>query len=588
MKRSKKMIAMLLVLVMCVGLFPIVAMADEPAGKEPFNVVVFGSKTATGFGLSDYGQATRDGTWTDRVTSGNGCSFGVMDNASESSYVRLMKNYLNTSLLFQRDVKVKNLAFEGMRADELHALLDTNYKVFAQERGDTYLKNKLAKYKAWFEWKDNNVRLEGKTLENYTQDAVMDADVIILDFAMENFYSYLSQRVQAILGLGGSKKDFSEKASDLGAQLGFDVAGIETTIKDMINLYVPSGAQLPEGELEAIIEALVYCYCDFRMNFNKDLELIRDLNKTAKIIVVGGYNALNGLKLDFAGQTVDMSSFWLSLTSLVNTYITTGEHANNYFYANVSSGANTFFQDLSVGGRASEVSEDYALALAEQAFNYNSILGISGSLYVSKAKELSKLKAAKAAIEALENPDMEDYQRVCSSISSIENNAGFIDAQQKAQTVVESCLKAAKLTSLDFVGAREIIGRGKAAVEAAVVKAAFDWNNATAAQKALLYLDARFIAGDGMGICPNETGCRKAYDAVKSAYTKVLPASTDKEGNIIGTIGGAFSGILQVFKTPILQVVSNLFQNFSFDAMFTAIRDRVSNWIVTVFPRLAG
>ena len=583
MKKAKKMIAMLLVLVMSVGLFPIMALADEPAAKELFNVVTFGSKTATGYGLSDYGQATRDGEWYD-FFSGSGNSFGVMDNASASSYVKLMKTYLNSSLLNQLDVRVKNLCFEGMRADELRAILDPDYTVLAEGKHDVYLRDKLGSYTKWFNANKN--MFDNMTLENYAQQAVVGANVIILDFAMENFYSYLIGRLQAIFGLGGYKKeDYSETVAVIEAQLGFDASSVETTIKDLIKHYIPSNVQLSQAELDAIVEALVYCYCDFRLNFDRDIELIRDLNKTAKIIVVSGYNALNGLKLDFGGDAIDMSALWLSLTSLVNTYITTGEHASNYFYANMSGSTNTFFQELSLAGKAADVSTEFTYALAEQAMNYNGILA-PGTAYVTTAKMLAELRAKKAAMEASETRDANEYRSVCNSIDALDN-ATFRSLETQAQGVVESYIKAAKITTIDAAGAREILKNGETAVKNAIVKAAFDWNNAGSAEKAVLQLNARFHVGNGMGICPDADGCRKAYDAVRNAYTKVLPASSDKESNIIGAASGAFAGILQIFKTPILQVVSNLFQNFSFDAMFTAIRDRVSNWIVRIFPRVA-
>lgn len=584
MKKSKKIIALFLVLVMCIGLFPVLAMADEEQStKKEFNVAVFGSRTATGYGLSDYGQATRDGKWSDLFYSGNGCSFGVMDNASASSYVNLIRDYIDTALLFQRDVKVKNLCFEGMRADELRALLEPGYMNLVDAKGDTFLKKNINSYTKWFNDKTNAENLGYMSIEKYTEASIKEADVIILDFAMENFYSYLSERIQAIFGLGGYDiNDYSEKASDLEAQLDLDIKDIEAIVKDLVKNYVPTSTGISEEKIEAVVEALAYCYSDFRVNFAKDIQLIRSLNSSAKIIVVGAYNIMSGLRLNFKDSLIDMSPMWISMMSLVNNYITGGcEYSKLYFYAGVASGMNTFFQELSMAESVGDVNSEYAYKLAEQAMN---LKNLSGTTYVSTAKKIEALRAKKAVMEKNEAYNTDEYRNICNEID-LYDSVLFRESEKQAKTAVSSYMKAAQIPTIDASGALDILSKGSVATAKAIVNAAFNWDKATDAEKALLHLNARFIIGNGVGSCPSESGCKKAYEAVKSAYIKVLPANTDSESTIIGAAGGAFSAILQIFKTPILQTISDLFQNFSISNFFTALRERVSDWVITIFPR---
>ena len=160
-----RVLALAMALVMCFSLLPMATFAEDEYGKAPDhkNILVFGASTSSGYGLSDYVNnkcgfapennnlkmgATED-TWTEGwpVEQANAQNKARISN---NSYPWLLKEHI-AKTEFGGDlnkVNLNSIALNGMRTDELHALLDEDYFRKADQ---------IEKKKTWY-YIDGNVR----------------------------------------------------------------------------------------------------------------------------------------------------------------------------------------------------------------------------------------------------------------------------------------------------------------------------------------------------------------------------------------------------------------------------------------------
>ncbi len=281
MKTLKKTLAIFLVLLTCVSLFSAAAFAEDAEKADRLQLVCIGNESTSGLGLPGYGASTASGKWSDSY-SGRGASFGFLDNLSNKSYVYSLASYMNT-LDGGRGVELTNLSLEGMRTDELRGILQPDFAKLAAEKGekgDTYFAERMKAYNAWFADSKNKKGVGNKSITDFFSDAIANADVITLDLTASNAETYLLNRLQAVFGIGKySKADYSESASDLKYELDFDVASYEETATRLIKSYVSDNSGLSADAVNGIVSAVAYCYCDFIVNFTKDMEFLLKLKE---------------------------------------------------------------------------------------------------------------------------------------------------------------------------------------------------------------------------------------------------------------------------------------------------------------------
>lgn len=596
MKTAKKLLALFLVLVLSAGLCSGAAFADEKTedtSSDPICVVSIGNQSANGFGLADYGsQTVKEGWWRDGYSNTGKYSFGFLGNISAEAYPYTFCTYLRTLAPLSRTVELINLSMEGMRTDELRAILQRDFSKLAANKGvngDTYLKDKLNRYNAWFGDAYNSKKLGDKDIYTYFADSIKKADFITIDLSMSNLGEYLFERLQAIFGVNGyNMADYSEKASDLESESDLNVVALESGAKEIAKNYISKDSGLTDAQIDAIVEAMAYCYADFCANFTKDIQFIRSLNPTAKLIVLSAYNTLTGIKVDCGGgKEVDLGTLCSAYVSLVNNFLTNAcKYKAVYFYADCSFGAKSFVQDAALATSADQIDGVFADALIEDILNMNG--GNTGTLYIAKRNELQELKQKQK--ELVDADDLGDeWEQVCKRISDIENDATFAELNANAAKIIDSYMRAARMTTIDLGGVLGLLERGMEIVKTTVYGALLDWENAGSAAKSMVNVYMRFFAADGMGSAPDSYGHSQKYEAVKDAYTKVLPANTDGETSLIGSFSGAFSSILNIFNSPVLEKISGFFTNlsgmgFSFKDFFSALKDGFSNFLTNLFP----
>lgn len=481
MKTAKKSLALLLALLMCLSLFSTMAFAED--AKTEYNLVCIGDSTSNGYGLDDYDQKDYD-------VDTQGC-FGQISSAS---YPAKLASYIQSKLGDSYDVKLSALTLQGMRTDEFRAILDPSFREKAQEKGhehytddegtdiggDQFNRDHMQMYDEWFNKNFDTLVSKGDTTlkrEDLVEgtpivtavftEAIKNAEVIVVDTTMNNFGTYLCQRLESILGEmdGWKVDDYSETVEDLAEELkalGFDVAAAKAAIKELL---VKNGIELPEM-IDQFLEMFLYCYCDFCVNFSANMAMLLELNPNAKIIVVGAYNSMSGLKATLGDTDVDFGALWGSFMGLVNTFITTNAYADKYCYADCTGNIQTFINSMNLAKAADDMSlidDSYkellakdivgqfkgALGTPEQAAQTLGLLNTAITAIDTLKNELTGDQALEFAcgMDADLNKAVQDYPAYFGSWEAIVENAGGI-----ADTYVGGKIAQAKAQIEPFIG----------------------------------------------------------------------------------------------------------------------------------------
>ena len=341
MKKAKKTLALVLALVMCMSLIPTVALADTGA-KEDYKVISIGASDSNGYCLDDY-SVYSEATW---AVGYHDSGLGFMDYASRYSTGYLMADYL-TKTLTDKNVVFESLTFEGMRTDELRALLDKNYK------GDYFCyPDHMPHYEEMFAgdpdegfagYAASHDVGEAKDVHEFFVQEITDADLIIMDCCTNNFGTYISDR---LMGYHGGALD--ETVYDA---LDSIAPGFKETAEYTINKYFSFLKDIvPEGIAQDLIDSITYAFVDMCVNFSVDVDTILKLNPNAKLICVGPANIMQGLTAEYNGITLDIGAIWGVMINLANTYITTLDpNRNKFYYANVMEGVELIIEDVAKG-----------------------------------------------------------------------------------------------------------------------------------------------------------------------------------------------------------------------------------------------
>ena len=509
MTKAKKILALVLCLAMCVSLFTGFAMAEEKALK----LVCLGDSTSNGFGLNDYGKLS-GASWGD-----GGDNYGFLDYASKESYPYVLADHLRTT--YGYDVDLKNLSLEGMRTDELRGILDPEWGAAVPatkgQAGDGHYEVHMKWYNNFFN--KNAAHFGTNSITDYFTGEIASADVVTVDLTMNNFGVYLSNRFLAMTTGSGECGDFSrysEDVEDIADELDFDVAAVKNVVEDLVSKLLPADGDIPGDLVNGLIDTLVYCYCDFRVNFRADIDLLLNIMKPdAKLIVVGAYNFMNGLKCDLGGIELDFGSVWGTMTALVNSFLTnTCKGADKYYYADCSKGIEMFVDNAAKAETPADIYRNFANRLIEDA------TGLS-------------------------------YDDAVSYLG-----------QSKVDGILSGFSKAAAFTPLDFAGVLGTLGAG-GDLQKIGEKALTDWDGADSGAKSIAHVYVRFMAGHGLGGHPDDVGCAQKADAVIAAYESNSVAKNDGMDSVADIGDNVFSAIWATLKTPVLDAIKGVFDTFA-------------------------
>ena len=398
MKKSKmsRALAVFLAVVMCFTMTTTISFADHNSSTDQTkNLLVFGASTSMGYGLSNFyntnaGFAVQNNdleNWT--VEKAKRADRGRI---SEDSYPWQLKQYIQRTEGV--DVDLSSMCLNGMRTNELHALLDEEYyeEVYELEKSKTapsynlggadpnddigFLTNHIRSFVRHLGWggaevngqavsnsSDPNgdgiadgswpawsVGLPGtenyKRASEYVKKEIENADIIVVDICMNNFGTYMAERLA-----GKHNVPSKEYAENYWKQDKEDIVGVSPKtleladkLKKTMTLMVSA---LSSENAQEFLDLFIYCYADCITNFSADIELIRDINPDAKIIAVGVYNTLDGINLILDGKKIDFGDVAAKGFDLVNAHIKgLDKNSNNYYFADVSGGIETFMNQI--------------------------------------------------------------------------------------------------------------------------------------------------------------------------------------------------------------------------------------------------
>ena len=390
MKRSKmsRALAVFLAIVMCFTMTTTISFADHNTSTGTTkNVLVFGASTSSGYGLADFynsnaGFAVDNNdltTWTyEKATSPENTQGDDRGRISETSYPWQLKQYIQRTEGV--DVDLSAMCLNGMRSNELHALLDEDYyeAVYQWELETStpdyshggasedigFLTNHIRSFTAHLG--RGGAKVDGVKVDNnggwsaagfpggdsykravaYTKAEIANADVIVVDVCMNNFGTYMAERIAGKHNVPGKEYAMNYYKQNAEDNPGVSPKTLElmNKLKKTLKLLMPV---LNNDNANEFLDSFTYCYADCITNFSADIELIREINPDAKIIAVGVYNTLDGINLVLDGQTLDFGDIAAKGFDLVNGYIKAmDKNSNNYYYADVSGGIETFMNQI--------------------------------------------------------------------------------------------------------------------------------------------------------------------------------------------------------------------------------------------------
>ena len=156
------------------------------------------------------------------------------------------------------------------------------------------------------------------------QTAITEADVISVNLGTHSFSSVVTSRLLGMLTTGGVDW-FNDGRSTAEQLLTFfpEYKYIYDSIKSIIDSYVGAevAAVIGEEKYEAVVDLYGYATLSFLITYDRSLEIIRDLNPKAQIIVLGMTNFQEGLKFDMGnGKVIDFGALFGTLVDFTNLY----------------------------------------------------------------------------------------------------------------------------------------------------------------------------------------------------------------------------------------------------------------------------
>ncbi len=274
-----------------------------------------------------------------------GAGLGGKYNASaESSYPELVKKEIEAS---GKTVSFTQLAIPGIRAEELHYILDSSYTGDAYTRETFIDKNAFSIYGG-----RENLRKE------YTE-AIKNSEIITLEIGAQNFIGY------------GADYAFDGKILPNFDIFGQDAKLSIDAVKKMLNRAL-NGEPIPgsvkiDQFIERLVDGLTYAVVGYAVNFDGILEEIYKINPDAVVTVVNISNPFNGMdeievNLDNIDFDVPLSVIFGAAVEIANVYaakLSAYSGRFNYAYVGEDGQTETFAEDvLAYNGTLSpEISE---------------------------------------------------------------------------------------------------------------------------------------------------------------------------------------------------------------------------------------
>ena len=299
--------------------------------RTALKYVALGDSMTNGYGMEGYypAQDNDPATYQTAGALNEGNRYGYLRNAP-GAWPSLVAEALKEQ---GYAVDLKNLSISGMRPEELRAILDPAYT------GDAYTKH------VFLPGDDSNglggseqrlCRAIGCTqcgahddtncahgLETVRADYnkyIAQADLISIHLGTNNFGTIVTNKLMSMMDLDGwsiyDDITWGDQIHDP------ELKALYEDLKGRITEALAGTVGVEGSEkIVSVADIMAYGVTGFFENYTACFEIIREMNPTADIVVVGVSNPLEGTSLTYEGTTVDASAAFEIVTDAINGFL---------------------------------------------------------------------------------------------------------------------------------------------------------------------------------------------------------------------------------------------------------------------------
>ncbi|MBQ6883888.1 MAG: hypothetical protein IJO25_06070, partial [Clostridia bacterium] len=261
------------------------------------------------------------------------------DNYGYDTYVEGAAPYELAKALYGEEAqsRYKQLCMGGLRADDLRWILDPSFA--ADAYSTNYVLGNLSSYAG------------ATTVEQAREIFVSElqkADLISLSIGGGNITTYVGQQIYNVLSTGNRPLYTNDWSRYLTAEGEAKVLGI---IEKVAGLAIQKLGLPVDGEgyaefmgkrvhvetlIKVTVESVIYGYFGFSVNLPEVVELVQEINPTAKLLVLGYFNPVDEMTVtlgegegamvlpvgQFVSKFVKLTNTQTSLLSLMNDSVT--------------------------------------------------------------------------------------------------------------------------------------------------------------------------------------------------------------------------------------------------------------------------
>lgn len=532
--------ALLLALCLAFGNCGTAMVASAAESDDTIDYVVIGDSMTNGYCLPGYyPQNTSD----DNNVRG-------YDVEVPGTYPVLFQEYLAETT--GKDVDLHQLSISGIRAEELHFLLDPEYtgdaytaRVFDSTTDGENWFNKVFRQRTDYS-RDDVATWGNDLLRKEYVESIAEAEVISLNVGTNNFGTFLTGELQDIV-LGG---EYEYDLNDVLGQITDDVeilAAVESLrgeLAAIINEQVDPSMSATANQL---VDMFLYAYAGFAVNYTASVEAIRTINPNAQLIIMGLMNNMDGMTLTVGEDIVYLDAMYGAVIKAANVYMAGLDVVNQV----VNGSASAIYVDV----------KDVELIV-------NQIAGLDTDNYVYDAENILEWKMVSTI-----TGNIEDY------VKPTESTANVLTAMANENYVTSVLSKAAEDLTPDeaavkelYLGIREaiIISASEPAMDGNAVYSLVNQEDALnaimykvtanmangrhaiaaaltsdAGITSFLYVYARFMVAEGMGIHPTLTGHEQIYNQLVAAWEN----SINTEDWLAGEVNTALEDLYKLVET---------------------------------------
>lgn len=373
--KLKKAISLLLAAIMCLGLLPAMAFAEEAPQQETPISWTLPEMTDVPIRLLCIGDSTSNGYFLEGYTDNNQ---GIGSESGTNCYPQKLYRDL-CDIYGEENVIFSQYCMNSTRWNELRMLLEESFNkkenpcyVDSFDRMDSYVSSFNDARNTGVDYLGDPVLLSTSDWYHVFADSVKNADIITIDLGMNNFGTYVCQRLMANLGMQTAigSGNYPENLQDIAEQLNSvygsgtttriramegsileamnsaynDAAKValndaNATITDFLTSIDKLGAadaraamsnfaagmaeQNPMGwMLFDVVETVTYSFGCVLLNYDKSMEYIYEANPDAMVIIDGLYNGMKDMVAVMPdGTTFQFGELWGGLLNNINGFL---------------------------------------------------------------------------------------------------------------------------------------------------------------------------------------------------------------------------------------------------------------------------